>query len=34
MGKVVRRDLRGNITTVDKTWVFKKGEDGVAPLLH
>jgi hypothetical protein len=33
MGKVILRDLRGNVTTVDKTWVFKKDDDGVVRII-
>ena len=33
MGQVIMRDLRGNVTVVDKTWVFKKDADGVVRII-
>ena len=33
MGKVEMRDRDGKLTTVDKTWVFKKGDDGVIRII-
>lgn len=35
MGKVMLTDKHGKVTTVDKTWGFKKGQDGqVRIVLH
>jgi len=35
MGNVMLTDKSGNVTTVDKTWAFKKGADGrVKIVLH
>ncbi len=35
MGNVILTDKKGNVTTVDKTWGFKKGDDGkVRIVLH
>jgi hypothetical protein len=33
MGKVMMRDRAGKVTTVDKTWVFKKDEEGVVRII-
>ena len=33
MGKVVMRDKDGKVTTVDKTWVFKKDDKGVVRII-
>jgi hypothetical protein len=33
MGKVVMRDRAGKLTTVDKTWVFKKDDQGVVRII-
>lgn len=33
MGKVTMRDRDGKVTTVDKTWTFKKGDDGVVRII-
>ena len=33
MGKVLMRDRDNKLTVVDKTWVFKKGEDGVVRII-
>lgn len=35
MGNVMLTDKKGNVTTVDKTWAFKKGDDGkIRIVLH
>lgn len=35
MGNVMLTDKKGNVTTVDKTWGFKKGDDGkLRIVLH
>jgi hypothetical protein len=35
MGNVILTDKKGNVTTVDKTWAFKKGDDGkIRIILH
>jgi hypothetical protein len=35
MGKVSLTDKNGKVTTVDKTWGFKKGDDGkIRIVLH
>lgn len=33
MGKVSLRDRDGKVTTVDKSWTFKKGDDGVVRII-
>ena len=33
MGKVLMRDRDDKVTIVDKTWVFKKGDDGVVRII-
>jgi hypothetical protein len=33
MGTVVMRDWKRKVTVVDKTWVFKKGDDGVVRII-
>lgn len=33
MGKVMMRDRAGKLTTVDKTWVFKKDDAGVVRII-
>lgn len=33
MGKVLLRDKDGKVTTVDKTWTFKKTDDGMVRII-
>jgi hypothetical protein len=33
MGRLELRDKDGNVTVVDKTWVFKKDDRGVVRII-
>jgi hypothetical protein len=33
MGHVFLTDKKGNLTTVDKSWAFKKGQDGILRIV-